>query len=112
MSQNLIWARAASRCFRSSALDQPPDHRPVLVSLRLLGLHQIRQRQQVALHSVWKRNGAASVPEFAKRIDAAHSGHHVNAQVKGFGMPAAKMNGVTAPQILQFERRNGDRLGL
>ena len=45
-------------------------------------------------------------------IHAAHFGHHIHAHPQGFGMLAAKMDGVAAAEKFQFKRRDGDGFGL
>jgi hypothetical protein len=91
-------------------LHQAPDHRPVFVSLCFLGLYEVGQREQFALCPFGKGYRGAPSPKSGKGLHAAHFGHHIHPHPQRFGMLTTKMKSVTAFQILQFERRNGDEI--
>ena len=88
-------------------LHESPDHRPVLVALRLLGLDEVGQRHEIAREPVGQGDGRAASPQGRERRHAAHAGHDVDAHVKGVRMPAAEVHGVAPPQMLEPEGRDG-----
>jgi len=54
-----------------AGLDEPVDHEPVLVPLRLLRLDEVGQREQVVRLARSDLHRRAAFPQGRKRIDAA-----------------------------------------
>ena len=82
-------------------LHESSDHRPVLVALRLLGSDQVGQRHEIAREPVGQGDRRAASPQGRERRHATHSGHDVDAHVKGVRMAAAEVHGVAPPQMLE-----------
>ena len=89
-------------------LHESSDHRPVPVALRLLGSDEVGQRQEIAREPVGQGDCRAASPQGRERRHATHSGHDIDAHVKGVRMPAAEVHGVAPPQMLEPEGRDGD----
>ena len=89
-------------------LHESPDHRPVLVALRLLGSDEVGQGHEIAREPVRQGDRRAASPQGRERRHATHPGHDVDAHVKGVRMPAAEMYGVAPLQMLEPEGRDGN----
>ena len=72
-------------------VDQTANHRPVFVSLRLLGRHEVRQGQNLQ-RLVLEGESRPPRPKLWKGRDAAHMRHYVDPQSRGFRLPAAEVN--------------------
>jgi hypothetical protein len=94
------------------SFDEPTQHRPVLVALGLLGLHQIGQRQQVVFVAIRRLDGRAPHPQDIEGLHAAHGRHDVDPHACRIRMTTAKVQGMAATQIFHLERRQRDRLGV
>jgi len=92
-------------------VDQTANHRPVFVSLGLLGRHEVRQSQDLQ-RLILEGEGRPPLPEIWKGCDSAHVRHYVDPQPRDFRLPAAKVNREPLGQELQRKGRDGDHLGV
>ncbi len=95
-----------------TGFDKTLDHRPVLVALRILGFHEIRQRQYITRGPIRHLDRGPAPPQLRKWIDAPHNGHDVHPHPRSVRVMASEMNGVAAFQVLQCERWDGNLGGL
>jgi hypothetical protein len=91
---------------------QAPKHWPILVSLCLLGLNQIRQRHDIDIQFIVESEGNATFPKRLKGRHPSQLGHDVNAHVHRLGVVATKVNGMTFFQVFGKERGDGNTLSL
>jgi hypothetical protein len=91
--------------------NQSREHRPVSRALGLFRFDEIRQGQQICLVFV-EGDGGPSLPEFRKRIDAAHHRHDIDSQAFNARSLTAEMNRQTSMKEGLLERGDGDHFGL
>ena len=92
-------------------VDQAANHRPVLVSLGLLGCHEIRQGHDVQ-RLVLEDKGRPPGPQLWKWSDTSHLRHHVDPQPSDLRASATEMNGEALGQVFQRQGWEGDHLGV
>jgi len=86
-------------------VNQPPEHRPVLVTPRLLRLNKVRDREQIDVITIQGLDRRAPLPKLIERSNAAHHRHHVDADAGRVGVLATRVDRVSALEIRRLERR-------
>jgi hypothetical protein len=91
---------------------QPAYHRPVLVALRPLRANEIRKRQNVNGEPVGQADGCATAPKDRERVDSPEGRHDIDAHPRNVRVMAAKLNGVSAPEVPDAKGWYRDHFGV
>ena len=88
--------------------DEQFDHGPVFAPLRLLGLHEIRNAEQVILDAIVVHERRPAVPQRGELRHRPEAGHDVHPEPFRPGCTAPKVNRMSPGQGCRVERRHGD----